>query len=252
MSALEEVPARDTDAEVVAGAEPPSARIPLSRDRVIAAALAHIEESGVAGLTMRRLGERLGVEAMALYRYVPGKEELLDAVVDAILSEIDEDEQVFKEPVAGWQDFLQRLAHGMRRVALAHPKTFPLVASRPPEAPWLRPPLRNLRWVEMLIRALLEQGFTDDSAVRTYRAFSTLLLGHLLLEVSTLGAEVGPLDAIESTGQSDGDLSAYPTLQRLSDKLCQNHAGEEFEIALEDLLNRLAVMLGEQDETPEP
>lgn len=248
MSALEEGPARDTDAEVIAGADPPSARVPLSRDRVIAAALAHIEESGLAGLTMRRLGERLGVEAMALYRYVPGKEELLDAVVDAILGDIDVDEEVFKEPVSGWQDFLQRLAHGMRRVALAHPKTFPLVVSRPPEAPWLRPPLRNLRWVETLIGALLEQGFNDDSAVRTYRAFSTFLLGHLLLEVSTMGAEVGPLDASESIPRGDGDLSDYPTLARLSDKLRQNHAAEEFEVALEDLLNRLAIMLSEQEQ----
>lgn len=248
MTALGSSGVVDADAEVVAGGRPPSARTPLNRDRVVAAALTHIEESGLSGLTMRRLGERLGVEAMALYRYVPGKEELLDAVVDSILGQIDSDEEVFREPVAGWQDFLQRLAHGLRRVALAHPKAFPLVVSRPPEAPWLRPPLRNLQWVEMLIDALQEQGFNDESAVATYRAFSTFLLGHLLLEVATLGADVGPLDALDGDPDGDGDLSDYPSLQRLSDKLSQDRSAQEFEIALEDLLDRLSLLIKEQDE----
>ena len=236
----------DADADVVAGREPPSAVTPLSRQRVVDAAVAYIDDSGLAALTMRRLGARLGVEAMALYRYVPGKEDLLDAVVDTVMDLLDKDDDVAGEPSGGWQDFLQRLAHGMRRVALTHPNAFPLVVSRPPAAPWLRPPLRSLRLVETMIEALLEEGFDDRTSVAAYRAFSNFLLGHLLLEVSTLGADVGPLDVAPDPEDSAERLEGFPTLRRLHPELRQNHAAAEFEVALEELLNRLAQMRSEQ------
>ena len=146
----------DADADVVAGREPPSARQPLDRARIVAAAISFIDEFGLPGLSMRRLGAMLGVEAMSLYRYVPGRENLLDAVVGSILDEMAVDEEVLDSPRHGWQDFLQRLAHGVRRVALAHPRAFPLVASRPTEAPWLRPPLRSLDTVESFLSGLVQ------------------------------------------------------------------------------------------------
>jgi AcrR family transcriptional regulator len=145
----------DADAAVVVGDPPPSARLPLDRRRIVTAAVGFIDEFGLPGLSMRRLGSILGVEAMSLYRYVPGRENLMDAVVEAILAEMNDDEEILESPRDGWQDFLQRLAHGVRRVALAHPKAFPLVASRPTEAPWLRPPLRSLRTVESFLDGLL-------------------------------------------------------------------------------------------------
>ena len=152
----------DADAQVVSGEAPASTRVPLDRDRIVAAAISFIDEHGLPGLTMRRLGAILGVEAMSLYRYVPGRESLLDAVVESIVEEMAVDDDVIDSPRDGWQDFLQRLAHGIRRVALTHPRAFPLVASRPPEAPWLRPPLRTLRWVERFLDALIAEGFSDD------------------------------------------------------------------------------------------
>lgn len=238
--------AGDADAEVVAGRDPPSARTPLDRDRIVAAALTYIDQAGLPGLTMRRLGAQLGVEAMALYHYVPGKEDLLDAVVEAIVAQLDEDADVLVQPRDGWQDFLQRLAHGMRRVALSHPRAFPLVASRPPQAPWLRPPLRSLEWVEIFLEGLVSAGFTDEAAAAAYRAFTSFLLGHLLLEVSTHGADVGPLDSLPDPGTSDDGLGPYPTVRRLSRQLAVNQAAAEFEEALEELLNRLALLMSEQ------
>ncbi len=228
----------DADAEVVAGKAAPSERVPLSRERIVNAAVEFIDEHGLPGLTMRRLGERLGVEAMSMYRYVPGREELLDAVVELIVAEMRKDEDVIDAPRDGWQDFLQRLAHGVRRVALAHPRAFPLVASRPLEAPWLRPPLRSLDWVEKFLNGLLEEGFDDDSAVGAYRAFSSFLLGHLLLEVAVHGADVGPLDVLEEDDHP-GDLAEYPTVARLRDSLSEDHSAVEFEESLEELLHRI-------------
>lgn len=233
----------DADATVVAGSAPPSARMPLDRERIIAAAVTFIDENGLAGLSMRRLGSTLHVEAMSLYRYVPGREDLLDAVVDSIINEMYDDEDILQHPRDGWQDYLQRLAHGVRRIALAHPKAFPLVASRPPEAPWLRPPLRNLQWVESFLDGLTQEGFSDEAAVASYRAFTSFLLGHLLLEVSTHGADVGPLDVLDDSTGDEAALAGYPHVNRLSDALSEDHAGAEFEEALENLLDRLTLLL---------
>jgi AcrR family transcriptional regulator len=235
----------DADVAVVAGEDPPSARVPLDRPRIVAAASSFIDEYGLTGLTMRRLGGTLGVEAMSLYAYVSGKEDLLDAVVDALVAEMRRDDAVSLTPSAGWQDYLQRLAHGVRRVALAHPRAFPLVASRPPEAPWLRPPLRSLEWVEAFLDGLTSEGFTDEAAVSGYRAFSSFLLGHLLLEVSTMGADLGPLDVLDDGVADPEGLADYPTVQRLRDRLAEDRAGAEFEEALEELLNRMALIRAE-------
>jgi AcrR family transcriptional regulator len=212
----------------------------------VATAVAFIEENGLPGLTMRRLGEELGVEAMSLYRYVPGREDLLDAVVESIVADMQHDVDVLESPRDGWQDFLQRLAHGVRRVALSHPRAFPLVASRPAEAPWLRPPLRSLDWVERFLLGLQAEGFDDTAAVGAYRAFTSFLLGHLLLEVAAHGADVGPLDVVaDATEPQSAALAAYPTVQRLRADLSEDQAAVEFEEALEELLNRLTLMLAE-------
>jgi AcrR family transcriptional regulator len=235
----------DADATVVAGGVAPSERLPLDRERIVRAAVDFIDREGLPGLSMRRLGALLGVEAMSLYRYVPGRENLLDAVVETILEEMLDDQDVLEVPRDGWQDFLQRLAHGVRRVALAHPRSFPLVASRPTEAPWLRPPLRSLRWVEAFLDGLLSEGFSDDAAVAAYRAFTSFLLGHLLLEVAALGADVGPLDVLDDGEDRNDKPMDFATVARLGDALAENQSAVEFEVALEDLLNRIALVHAE-------
>jgi AcrR family transcriptional regulator len=236
----------DADARAVAGKAQPSTRVPLDRERILAAALSYIEEHGLPQLSMRKLGAELGVEGMSLYRYVPGREALLDGIVESIIDEMSLDEDVLREPEHGWQDYLQRLAHGVRRIALSHPRAFPLVASRPPEAPWLRPPLRSLRWVEAFLDGLTSEGFSDEAAVAAYRGFTSFLLGHLLLEVSTMGADVGPLDVLDEEALSarQGNLAGFPVVDRMSRQLAQDHSAAEFEESLENLLDRLALLLG--------
>jgi AcrR family transcriptional regulator len=233
----------DVDTTVVQGNEPPSARTPLGRDRILKTAVRFIDDNGLRGLTMRRLGAELGVEAMSLYRYVPGREALLDGVVETVIGEMYDDPAVVTVPRDGWQDFLQRLAHGVRRVALAHPAAFPLVASRPPEAPWLRPPLRSLQWVESFLDGLVTEGFSDEAATAAYRAFTSFLLGHLLLEVASYGADIGPLDALDSGPTGRDGLDEYPHVKRLSGALSEDHSATEFEESLENLLDRLALLL---------
>lgn len=214
----------------------------LDTQRVVQAALRLIDGEGVAALTMRRLGQDLGVEAMSLYAHVRGREDLLEGVVDTVVEDLFNDPDVQRRDSDGWQDYLARVAHGSRASALAHPNVFPLVATRPPEAPWLRPPLRSLAWVDTFLANLRGFGFSDDLAVYTYRAFTTVLVGHLLLEVAGLGAQLGPVPAVPASSPADADgvgLDAYPTLRELRPKLTGDRSDQEFEESMEALINRL-------------
>lgn len=161
----------------------------LQADDIVVAAVALIDAEGIGQLTMRRLGAALGVEAMALYRYFPSRRALLDALVESVVNQVATDPAVQALPEDDWRDYLHRLAHGIRRMALTHPRVFPLVATHPTEAPWIRPPLRSLRWVESFLQALQDHHFPPPAAVTAYKLFSTFLLGHLLLEVAALGLE---------------------------------------------------------------
>jgi TetR/AcrR family transcriptional regulator, tetracycline repressor protein len=224
----------------------PAARTTLSRERIVTSAIELIDNDGVSALTMRRLGARLDVEAMSLYRYVNGREDLLEAVVDALVHTIEIPAVGQLQPVDGWQAFLQVLAHDVRRLAREHPSAFPLIATRHPAAPWLRPPLRSLRLVEGFLTGLQARGFTEDQAVAAYRSFTSFLLGHLLLESAVHGATMSPVEEPLDEGDADLpnrdeelDLDDYPTVSRLRQPLAEDHSDEEFEEALEHLLVRL-------------
>ncbi|WP_374969575.1 TetR/AcrR family transcriptional regulator [Terrabacter sp. BE26] len=231
---------------------PAAGRPALSRERIVAAAIRLIDTEGVPALTMRRLGAALDVEAMSLYRYVNGREDLLEAVVDALVDSIEIPAPGQLEPVDGWQAFLQWLAHDVRRLALEHPAAFPLIATRHPAAPWLRPPLRSLRVVEAFLEGLRARGFRDEQAVAAYRTFTSFLLGHLLLESATRGADLSPAEEPLDEGDAhlpnrdeDVDLTDFPTLARLRGELTEDHTEEEFEAALEHLLVRLDLELAQ-------
>lgn len=200
-----------------------------------------MEVHGVHQLSMRRLGRELGVEAMSLYRYVRSRDELLDGIVEYVLDELDAGGTgMDNDPAVDWQDYLRNLAHGLRHLALAHPQVFPLVATRPPEAPWVRPPVRSLRLIEAFLEALTTAGFSERAAVGAYRAFSSFLLGHLLLEVSAMGADVGPVEVTKPRKPRATDLDDYPQLQRFQELLSEDRSVQEFDESLEDLLTRIS------------
>jgi AcrR family transcriptional regulator len=187
--------------------EPGTTRVPLDRRTILLAAVQLIDDNDLRYLTMRRLGAHLGVEGMALYHYIHGREDLLDGIVELVIDDLygDPDRYIKADD---WQDYTVRLAHGVRRIALTHPQVFPLVATRPPAAPWVRPPLRSLRWMESFLETLHRCGFSDAASVAAYRAFSSFLLGHLLLEVSAQGENAqAPLIGCGSPGTTGPSIS---------------------------------------------
>jgi TetR/AcrR family tetracycline transcriptional repressor len=221
-------------------------RTRLTRDRIIGAAIGIADEHGPASLTMRRLGQELDVEAMSLYHHVNGREDLLEGMVAALVEGVRVPTREDLAPTDGWQAFLQHVAHEIRQLALDHPNLFPLVATRPPAAPWLRPPLRSLRLVEEFLNGLIERGLTGDQAVAVYKIFASFLLGHLLLQVAEAGADTAPPEEPLDEGGAavpnrDQQLSLddYPTVRSLATGLRTHDADDDFERALESLLDRL-------------
>lgn len=217
---------------------------PLSRRRILDAAVVLVDEQGLRALTMRGLGASLGVDPMALYRHVPGREDLLDGIVETVVEDmLDLPDGGRRTRPEHWRDDVRHLAYGVRRVALAHPEVFPLVATRPPAAPWVRPPVRSLRLVEHFFCIVIEAGHTATSAVVAYRAFAGFLLGHLSPEVSALGVDVGPVELPDPRDGASSDLSEYPYLQSVESELLQQHSDDEFSESLESLLDRMADMV---------
>ena len=161
----------------------------LDRAQVVESAIAFVDACGLDELTMRRLGTALDVEAMALYRHVSGRADLLEAMVDELIDGLFDDE-LMTEDSQSWEEYLQRVANATRNLACAHPRIFPLIATQPPEAPWLRPPLRSVRWVEDFLSSLLRFGFSDAQAVAAYKAFTSFLVGALLLQVASTAPEI--------------------------------------------------------------
>lgn len=212
----------------------------LSTQLVVDEALAMIDEHGMAAVTMRGLAARLEVEAMSLYKHVANRGKLFDAVVDRIVDELTEDPAVTRTPEAGWRPYLAGIAHGIRRYARAHPNAFPLVATRPTEAPWINPPLRSLAWIEAFLAGLRSEGFTDAQILFAYRTFNSFLLGFLLMETSAMTTHPPvPPDGPQATIDED----RYPTIHRLADGLSEEHFEVEFEAGLHAMLDQIGAQL---------
>lgn len=220
----------------------------LGLERLVATALEQIDAGGPVAVSLQAIASRIGVPVPELYRHVSGREELLEAVVAELVARIEA--PLDPELTRTWQGYLQALGHRAREVMEEHPRAFPLVATRHPAAPWLRPPLRSLSLVDDFLDRLIGHGFDDSTAVRAYQAFSSFLLGNLLLEATVRGAETGPAevaldegDADLHTADAEEEVQDHVHLVRLRGLLATDNSDEQFEIALESLIDRLELEL---------
>ena len=163
----------------------------------------------------------------------------MDGIVEVVLDDLCGDQEVYLEPMECWQDYLLRLARGLRRVALARPQIFPLIATRPPQAPWIRPPLRSLRWIDSFLGALAFGRLLRRSRSGGIPGIQQFPAGHLLLEVAAKGADNAPVEMLEPPRQALAVLDTYPHMQRLELRLSEDRSAEEFEKSLENLLHRI-------------
>lgn len=145
----------------------------IDRDAVLAAGLAIADERGLEAVTMQAVADRLEVTPMALYRHVANKADLLDGLVERLLTE-------FPQPSADlpWDQRLAGLAQAIHRSARRHPAVFPLLLQRPATTPGAR----EVR--EGIYRGLREAGVGADRIARIERLTSTAILGFAVSEAA--------------------------------------------------------------------
>jgi len=169
-------------------------RIPLSREKVLSAAVRVADEGGIEALNMRRLAQEFGVVPMALYKHVANKDDMLDGMVDVVFGEIE-------APTGDvdWKTAMRRRAVSARESLSRHPWAVGLTESR------MRPGPANLRHHDSVIGCLREAGFSVAMAIHAYSALDSYIYGFALQE-QTL-----PFEATDKVGEaSELILSQFP------------------------------------------
>lgn len=208
-------------------------RRPLTRERILDAALAVVDRDGLEGLTMRRLGAELGVEAMALYRYVPNKDALLDAVLERVLAELPTE-----FPTSGdWRDDIR----GMFRIFLGlmrrHPRTIPLLSTMILTDPAVSRP------AALVLAVLEDAGFDALGALQALSTVTSAVVGFALSEVGTAEA-CADLRARLASGEPVETLAALdPLVAALVPKLAEMDPDATFEYGIDVILAGLEAKL---------
>ncbi|WP_405727514.1 TetR/AcrR family transcriptional regulator [Streptomyces sp. NBC_00028] len=163
----------------------------LSRERVLAAALDLVDREGLTALSMRRLGTELGVEAMALYRYASSKDALLDGLVEAVYSELEErlaqaDAMTAEGDASTPRTELHRVARATYEVLQAHAEAVPLLTTRMLAVPLAQRPLPVLRHHERVLGLLQESGLDTARSAAALRAFTGWVLGYVSVELQAM------------------------------------------------------------------
>jgi AcrR family transcriptional regulator len=206
-------------------------RIPLSRERVLQAAVAFADERGIESLTMRKLGEALGVEAMSLYNHVANKDELLDGMVDIVFGEVG-----LPPGDADWKAAMRRRAVSARQVLAHHRWAIGLMESRTSPGP------ATLRHHDAVIGCLRGAGFSVPMAAHAFSLLDSYVYGFALQEATL------PFDTAEQTAEvaemilSGLQPDEYPHLTELAVEhvLQPGYSyGDEFEFGLDLVLDGL-------------
>ena len=215
---------------------------PLSRDRIVRAAIAIADQEGLAAVSLRKVGAALDVGAMRLYGYLSTKEELLELMADAVYGEM-----VAAGPVeAGWRDALRTIAHRTRHAAQTHPWFSDLLGGRPRQGP------NALTYLEASFAALSDTpGFEDiDVAMRALRAVNAYIIGAVQSEASERRAQ-------SESGMTRADWLAgdapymtrmlasgqFPQLSRVVEGAAQPPADVIFDDGLNYLLDGIAARI---------
>ncbi|MEU6644081.1 TetR/AcrR family transcriptional regulator [Saccharomonospora sp. NPDC046836] len=206
-------------------------REPLSRERVITAAMVLADEKGEAGVSMRAIAARLGVEAMSLYNHVAGREDLLNGMVDAVFAEID-----LPASATDWKEAMRERAASSRTVLRRHPWAVGLMDSRS------RPGPATLRHHDAVLGVLRAGGFSVAMAAHAFSVIDSYLYGFVLQELSLPFTSRAELDEVADGILRDVPTDAYPHLMELmtDHALRPDYAyADEFEFGLSLILDAL-------------
>ena len=233
----------DTE-QVSAAAAPATGRRPaLTREQILTAAVAIIDAEGVDALTMRRLGQALDRNPMAIYRHASDKDALLDGVVEHVAAELITAREPDNTGNGNWEAVLHRIAHTFRRVALAHPRVVPLLLTRPLSGPLALRPLGTLQLLEELLELFSTAGFDQPGALHAARLFTGFLYGHVLHELQEQIHNPDEIDDLLRLGLQRLPITQFPRLRSLATVLASYDGAAELDEGLTIVLAGLRSQL---------
>jgi TetR/AcrR family tetracycline transcriptional repressor len=212
---------------------PRESREQLTRERIVRTALEIVDREGLAALSMRRLGAELGVDPMAVYHYLQSKDALLDAIVEAVMSEID---LGIDDPAAPTEERVLCAARTYRDVLFAHAGAMPILLDRSPSTP------AGLRPVEALVGILRDAGLPPSQAVAGMNAISATVRGTVSM---IAGRPIAPLTPDEIAAFAE-QLPAreFPNLREAA--LFPPDVDADFEFGIRALARGLVASVGGQ------
>ncbi len=202
-------------------------RAPLSRERVLRAAIELADQGGLESLTMRKLGQLLGVEAMSLYNHVANKNDILDGIVDLVVGDID-------VPPAGthWKAAMRQRSISAHQVLLAHPWAAMLVMSRFNIGPGMT------RYLDATLGRLREGGFSIEGALDAWHTLDSHLYGFTLQELN-LPFGVEETQDVSASVLGQIPVEQYPYVFEVISRIMQTGRDEDFEFGLDLVLDGL-------------
>lgn len=200
-------------------------RRPLSRERIVAAALALVGREGLEAFSTRNLGRELGCEAMSLYHFFPSKQHLVDALVDHAIASI-----AFPDPKLPAAERLRRVSHAYRAMARRFARLYPVIAVHRLNTE------TGVRFIEGVLAIVREAAGDDERAARFFRAFGYYLMGTALDE--NAGYAKGPSAAEPASGEFIA--RECPNLVRAARYFQPKEWDATFDLGLEAMLAALA------------
>jgi AcrR family transcriptional regulator len=201
----------------------------LTRERVLRAAIGLAVRAGIESLSMRNLGQRLGVEAMSLYNHVRNKEDMLDGMVDVVFSEID-------LPPSGpdWRTAMRKRAISLHQVLLRHPWANGLMESRKNPGP------ANLRHHDAVLASLRKAGFSVEAAAHVYSVLDGYIYGFTLTETTLPFRKPGEVAEVAANIMEGFRAGEFPYLAEMAIDRAMKPGysyGAEFEYGLDLILD---------------
>lgn len=203
----------------------------INRTQVIEAAIALADREGIGAVSMRKLGQELGIEAMSLYTHVHGKHDLLDGMADALVAQVPTE----RDPSTHWQASLRSLILGARAVLREHPWAAHVIETRDGPGP------ATIHYMDIVAATLLDGGFSADLAHHAMHALGSRALGFS----QDLYDDKGEVDPAEAAAMAREIAAVYPSVGAIA--LAASHEGGlggcddevEFAFALDILLDGL-------------
>lgn len=225
-----------TERSTSAPVEEREPREPLSRDRIVEAALTIIDNEGVDALSMRRIATTLGVQAMSLYNHVDSKADVLDGVTEFITHDM----QLSRRSGGGWEDGIRSVAHAFRRASLRHPRACELVLTRQLSSPSALPT------INCSLAVLLDHGFDEADAVHALRLLIAFQVGSLLREFHSPSVKGEDESAVRERTEQLAN-SGFPAVAKLAPKLAVIDHDAEFTFGVELLIDALRPYAPKED-----